>query len=90
MIGTFNSGCAQIIIPVLNQAPNGGIAMMSPANTAVCITEGGPGCENTEPDKYYPAGNRNYARVAPHDAYQGAAMAGVHAGEGRQERLHPE
>jgi branched-chain amino acid transport system substrate-binding protein len=75
VIGTFNSGCAQILIPVLNQAPNGGIAMMSPANTAVCITEGGPGCENTEPDKYYPAGTRNYARVAPHDAYQGAAMA---------------
>jgi branched-chain amino acid transport system substrate-binding protein len=75
LIGTFNSGCAQIIIPVLNQAPNGGIAMMSPANTAVCITEGGPGCENTEPDKYYPTGTRNYARVAPHDAYQGAALA---------------
>ena len=87
VIGTFNSGCAQII-PVLNQAPNGGIAMMSPANTAVCI-EGGPGCENTEPDKYYPAGNRNYARVAPHDAYQGAAMAEFMR-EGRQERLHPQ
>jgi branched-chain amino acid transport system substrate-binding protein len=75
VIGTFNSGCAQILIPVLNQAPNGGIAMMSPANTAVCITEGGPGCDDSEPDKYYPTGNRNYARVAPHDAYQGAAMA---------------
>ncbi len=75
VIGTFNSGCAQILIPVLNQAPNGGIAMMSPANTAVCITEGGPGCDDSEPDKYYPTGNRNYARVAPHDAYQGAAVA---------------
>jgi branched-chain amino acid transport system substrate-binding protein len=75
VIGTFNSGCAQILIPVLNQAPNGGIAMMSPANTAVCITEGGPGCDDSEPDKYYPTGSRNYARVAPHDAYQGAAMA---------------
>jgi branched-chain amino acid transport system substrate-binding protein len=75
VIGTFNSGCAQIIIPVLNQAPEGGIAMMSPANTYVCITEGGPGCDSTEPDKYYPAGTRNYARVAPHDAYQGAALA---------------
>ena len=75
VIGTFNSGCAQIIIPVLNQAPEGGIAMVSPANTYVCITEGGPGCDGTEPDKYYPAGTRNYARVAPHDAYQGAAVA---------------
>src|SRR5687767_13194678 len=75
VIGTFNSGCAAIEIPVLNQAPNGGIGMISPANTFVCLTEGGPGCEDTEPDKYYPTGNRNYARVVPHDAYQGAALA---------------
>ena len=33
IIGTFNSGCAAIIIPVVNQAPDGGIAMVSPANT---------------------------------------------------------
>ena len=75
VIGTFNSGCAAIEIPVLNQAANGGIGMISPANTFVCLTEGGPGCEDTEPDKYYPTGNRNYTRVVPHDAYQGAAMA---------------
>ena len=30
VIGTFNSGCAAIEIPVLNQAANGGIAMISP------------------------------------------------------------
>ena len=75
MIGTFNSGCAAIEIPVLNQAPGGGIAMMSPANTYVCLTEGGPGCDATEPDKYYPSGARNYARVVANDAYQGAAVA---------------
>ncbi|MBA3476306.1 MAG: branched-chain amino acid ABC transporter substrate-binding protein [Actinobacteria bacterium] len=49
--------------------------MLSPANTFVCLTEGGPGCEDTEPDKYYPSGSRNYARVVAHDAYQGAAVA---------------
>jgi branched-chain amino acid transport system substrate-binding protein len=75
VIGTFNSGCAAIEIPVLNQAPGGGVAMMSPANTYVCLTEGGPGCDDTEPDKYYPTGSRNYARVVAHDAYQGAAVA---------------
>src|SRR5687768_3918877 len=75
VIGTFNSGCAAIEIPVLNQAPGGGVAMVSPANTFVCLTEGGPGCESTEPDKYYPTGNRNYSRVVAHDAYQGAAVA---------------
>ena len=75
VIGTFNSGCAAIVIPVLNNAPGGGVAMMSPANTYVCLTEGGPGCDTTEPDKYYPTGTRNYARVVAHDAYQGAAVA---------------
>jgi branched-chain amino acid transport system substrate-binding protein len=75
VIGTFNSGCAAIEIPVLNQAPGGGVAMISPANTYVCLTEGGPGCDATEPDKYYPSGSRNYARVVAHDAYQGAAVA---------------
>ncbi|RDI73432.1 Periplasmic binding protein [Gaiella occulta] len=75
VIGTFNSGAAAIEIPVLNQAPNGGIAMISPANTYVCLTQGGPGCDKTEPDKYYPSGTRNYARVVANDAYQGAAVA---------------
>jgi len=75
VIGTFNSGCAAIEIPVLNQAPDGGIAMVSPANTYVCLTQGGPGCDSTEPDKYYPSGTRNYARVVANDAYQGAAVA---------------
>jgi branched-chain amino acid transport system substrate-binding protein len=75
LIGTFNSGCAAIVIPVLNQAPGGGLAMISPANTYVCLTEGGPGCAENEPDTYYPAGTRNYTRVVAHDAYQGAALA---------------
>lgn len=60
---------------MLNQAPGGGIPMVSPANTFTCLTEAGPGCEGTEPDKYYPSGVRNYARVVAHDAYQGAADA---------------
>jgi branched-chain amino acid transport system substrate-binding protein len=75
VIGTFNSGCAAIEIPVLNQAPGGGVAMVSPANTFVCLTEAGPGCAEDEPDKYYPSGTRNYIRMVAHDAYQGAAVA---------------
>jgi branched-chain amino acid transport system substrate-binding protein len=76
VIGTFNSGCAAIIIPVLNQAPEGGIPMISPANTWPCLTVNLPGgCDASEPDKYYPAGTRNYTRVAPSDDYQGAAVA---------------
>jgi branched-chain amino acid transport system substrate-binding protein len=49
--------------------------MVSPANTFVCLTEGGPGCESSEPDKYYPTGTRNSVRVVAHDIYQGAAVA---------------
>ncbi len=75
VIGTFNSGCAAIEIPVLNQAPDGGIAMISPANTLVCLTQASLACDKTEPDKYYPSGTRNYVRVVAHDAYQGAANA---------------
>jgi branched-chain amino acid transport system substrate-binding protein len=75
VIGTFNSGCAAVELPILNQAPGGGLAMVSPANTYVCLTEGGPGCAEDEPDRYYPSGARNYVRVVAHDAYQGAALA---------------
>jgi branched-chain amino acid transport system substrate-binding protein len=82
VIGTFNSGCAAVEIPILNQAPGGGVAMVSPANTYVCLTEGGPGCADDEPDKYYPTGNRNYVRVVAHDAYQGAALAEFMQGQG--------
>jgi branched-chain amino acid transport system substrate-binding protein len=73
LIGTFNSGCAEIIAPVLNRAPGGGIAMVSPANTYVGLTKptGVPG----EPGKYFPSGKRNYARVAVPDNFQGAADA---------------
>jgi branched-chain amino acid transport system substrate-binding protein len=72
VIGTFNSGCAAIIIPVLNKAPGGGLQMISPANTYGCLTEP---CAGNEPEKYYPSGKRTYARVAPSDPNQGAVQA---------------
>ena len=76
VIGTFNSGCAAIMIPVLNEAADGGIPMVSPANTWPCLTVNLPGgCAAEEPDKFYPSGTRNYLRVAPADDYQGAAVA---------------
>jgi branched-chain amino acid transport system substrate-binding protein len=75
VIGTFNSGAAAIAIPVLNRAPNGPIAMVSPANTYVGLTHPGPGTVAGEPGKYYPTGKRNYARVVAADDYQGAADA---------------
>ena len=52
-----------------------GVAMVSPANSAVGLTQSGPGAEPGEPDKYYPSGDRNYARIVPTDLMQGAGMA---------------
>jgi len=72
VIGTFNSGCAAIIIPVLNQAPGGGMLLFSPANTYGCLTEQ---CTGGEPQKYYPSGKRTYARVAPSDPNQAGVVA---------------
>ena len=75
VIGTYNSGCAEIEIPILNRAPGGGLAMVSPGNTLICLTQQASGCLNGEPDSLYPSGTRNYARVIPSDAYQGAGLA---------------
>ena len=69
VMGTFNSGCAKLEVPILNGAP---MLMVSDANT-------NPGLTKTwdagEPDKYYPSGKRNYARVVTTDDFQGQADA---------------
>ena len=72
VICTYNSGCAKIEVPILNQDPKGPMLMVSQANTNPGLTKSWkPG----EPDVYYPAGVRNYARVCTTDDNQGAAAA---------------
>ncbi len=70
VIGPMNSGCAQVQIKTANSA---GLAMVSPAATAVGLTKSGgdPG----EPDKYYPSGERNFLRVVLADDMQAKAAA---------------
>lgn len=75
VIGTFNSGCAEIEIPIENRAPNGPLGMISPANTYVGLTHAGPGTAAGEPGKYYPTGKRSYIRIVAADDFQGAADA---------------
>jgi branched-chain amino acid transport system substrate-binding protein len=75
VIGTFNSGAAEILVPILNRAPNGPIGVVSPANTYVGLTHSGPGTAAGEPGKYYPTGKRNYIRIVAADDFQGAADA---------------
>ncbi len=72
VMGTYNSGCAKIIAPVLNQDPNGPMLMVSHANTNVGLTKA---WEPGEPEKYFPTGKRNYARVVTTDDFQGQADA---------------
>jgi branched-chain amino acid transport system substrate-binding protein len=79
VIGTFNSGCAKIEVPIANEAS---LAYVSPANTAVGLTHQGPGSEPGEPDKYYPSGTRNYTRVVASDDFQGQIDATYMAGAG--------
>jgi len=74
VIGTYNSGCAEAMIPILSTALGGGVTMVSPGNTLICLTQSSPSCAKGEPKSLYP-GARNYARVVPNDAYQGAGLA---------------
>ena len=76
-IGPFNSGCAAVEIPILNEA---GLGMISPANTYIGLTK--PGGEPDEPEKYYPTGERNYARVIVADDKQGKAGVALMLEEG--------
>ena len=88
------------IVPILNRAPGGAVAMLSSANTNVGLTHFAPWNSPGEPRIYYPTGVRNYARVAASDDYQGPAgvtllqskafkLAQGQEVQGRQERLHP-
>jgi branched-chain amino acid transport system substrate-binding protein len=66
-IGDFDSGASAISIPPLNRA---GIPQVSPQGGAVGLTSPGPGASPGEPEKYYPAKLRTFARVVPTDALE--------------------
>jgi branched-chain amino acid transport system substrate-binding protein len=71
-IGEFNSGASKISMPILNLAA---IAQVSPSNTYVGLTLGGPGTDSGEPARYHPSGVRTFARLLPNDRVEGAALA---------------
>ncbi|MDP8943285.1 MAG: branched-chain amino acid ABC transporter substrate-binding protein [Actinomycetota bacterium] len=71
-LGEFNSGASAISIPLTNDA---GILQISPANTALELTKDAGPEDKGAPEKYYPTGKRNYARVIPADHIQGSAQA---------------
>ena len=81
VLGTYNSGCAEVEIPILGNASGGGVAMVSPGNTLICLTQSSPTCSKGLPASLYPKVH-NYARVVPNDAYQGAGLASFAQGKG--------
>lgn len=72
MIGPLTSYVAFPTIPVANL---GDLAMVSPANTAGCLTQGKPPECGGDPSTLHPSGRNNYFRIAPPDDAQGNAMA---------------
>jgi DNA-binding SARP family transcriptional activator/DNA-binding beta-propeller fold protein YncE len=75
IIGPYHSVCTALQLPILNAAPGGPVAVVSPVNTMVGLTRAGPGTVADEPDRYYPTGARNYVRTVGADDRQGAALA---------------
>lgn len=84
MLGTYNSGAAEVAIPILNEA---GMAMISAANTAVQLTKDDPNNPEGYPDVLYPTGVRNYCRVCASDDFQGAAGANYAKNELGKQRV---
>ena len=74
VIGPYHSSCATIEVPLLNAAPGGPVAVVSPTNTYEGLTRAGPATAADEPDRFYPTRFRNYARTVRSDDGQAAAL----------------
>jgi DNA-binding SARP family transcriptional activator/ABC-type branched-subunit amino acid transport system substrate-binding protein len=86
VIGTFNSGCAESVLPELNRAEGGPLAMISPLNSYVGLTRGGANTDvPTLLGTLYPTGRRNFVRIYPADDLQGAALAEFARDRGRRQ-----
>jgi ABC-type branched-subunit amino acid transport system substrate-binding protein/outer membrane protein assembly factor BamB len=79
VVGPLNSGCAAEMLPVLNRAPAGPVALVSPVNTDPGLVRS-RAIGSVEKTEYrlrdlYPTGQRGYARVIPSDDYELVAGA---------------
>jgi ABC-type branched-subunit amino acid transport system substrate-binding protein/outer membrane protein assembly factor BamB len=81
LLGPWSSFCGQVQIPILNRAPGGPVAVVSPTATHPGLTRGGPLADagglgiKGEPEVYYPTGVQNFFRVVPREDLQGVAGA---------------
>jgi branched-chain amino acid transport system substrate-binding protein len=78
VMGPFNSGCTKIELPVLNQDSNGPMLLVGHSGSNPGLTKP---WEVGEPEKYYPTGVRNYARVIATDDFQGQGAAAFAAND---------
>jgi branched-chain amino acid transport system substrate-binding protein len=69
VIGPWNSGCAELQIPIVSRREAGPLAMISSSNTQLGLTR------TAFARSLYPDRVRSYARVVTHDQAQGAAVA---------------
>jgi branched-chain amino acid transport system substrate-binding protein len=75
VVGTWSSHCAAVEIPILDAAPGGPLALVSPSNTNVGLTHAAAGTDPGEPERYYPGKVRNFVRLISPDDTQGRAEA---------------
>jgi ABC-type branched-subunit amino acid transport system substrate-binding protein/DNA-binding beta-propeller fold protein YncE len=81
VIGPWSSFCGQVGIPILNRAPDGPLAIVSPVSSHPGLTRGGRLAQHEdlgtrgEPQAYYPTRKRNFFRVSPREDLQGVAQA---------------
>ncbi len=72
VVGTYNSECTKVMLPILERAQGGSMVMVSHANTNPGLTKA---WAEGEPEVHYPSGERNFARVIATDDAQGTAAA---------------
>ncbi len=70
-LGELDPGASGVSIPVLNQAD---ILAVSPGDTDTGLTRSNGGGKD-DPEKFYPTGKRNFARVIQSDRVQAKALA---------------
>ncbi len=80
VIGPYNSQCATVEMPILNRAPGGPLAEISPSNSYPGLTRPVSlpakwGGSRNEPNTFYPTGVRHYVRLAANDDFEGVADA---------------
>jgi branched-chain amino acid transport system substrate-binding protein len=69
-IGDLDSGASAVSIPITNET---GILQVSPLSEYTGLTQA---ADKGEPDKYYPSGQRSFARLVPTSALEARALAG--------------